>query len=353
MWPQTKQRRLLVPRPNGPAQRWTRGQRSAVSRRVRVTALRFETDDTLTLQLAPIDGKPLAFRAGQYLTHCFEIDGRTVKRAYSLSAAEGQAPACTIKLLAGGVASNYLRQTLRAGDEYAVLGPSGDFVLDDSEVPLAFVAGGSGITPVISLIETALSQQPQRSITLLYASRSTAQVIFAARLAALAQQYPSLRVRHALSAEQGRLNAARVAAHFSRIAAQTQAYLCGPDGLMDGAEQSLRAAGLAARDIRRERFLAAAQTSAAAPTEPQPIEFSRSGRTVTQQPGETVLEAGLRAGIRLDFSCTVGGCGACRLRVSDGAVAINEPNCLTPEERAAGDILACSTYAASRLTVEA
>jgi len=121
---------------------------------------------------------------------------------------------------------------------------------------------------------------------------------------------------------------------------------------MDLGEAALRAAGIPSAQILHERFLAAARESAERPTVPQTITFRRSGRSVQQQPGETLLDAGLRAGLALPFSCTVGGCAHCRIQVLQGRVAINEPNCLSTEERAAGYTLACSAYALEPVTLE-
>jgi ferredoxin-NADP reductase len=359
MWPKPRPRRLLVPRPNGPSKRWARGAHTHERRAVRVAAITRETADAVTVTLEPEDGKPLHFRAGQYLTHLFTIDGETLKRAYSLSSAEGQAPSFTAKMVENGRVSAHLQTRLRPGERYSVLGPSGEFILGHGAHPLLFVAGGSGITPVISLIETALAAQPERVVRLLYASRSEDDIIFRARLAALAQRHASLSVTHVLSrpgpawrGERDRLDLVRVASLLAPPP-ESEAYLCGPTGLMDAAVAGLVAAAVPAARIRRERFLAAPRASAARPSAPQPIEFRRSGRTVMQNLGESILECGLREGIALDFSCTVGGCGSCKLHVVSGHFALNEPNCLSSEERATGHTLACSSYALEPLVIDA
>lgn len=349
-------RRLLLPRPQGPSKRWGTPPPTPTPRRVRVTELRRETADALTLVMALEDGPPLPIRAGQYLTHCFRIDGQVVRRAYSLSAAEGGHLACTVKLIAGGWVSTHLQQ-LQVGSVHEVLGPTGDFVLDDTDHgPLRFLAGGSGITPVISLIETALARDAQRDIVLVYASRRAADIIFAARLQQLAQQYSALRVVHVLSqpdgdwsGECGRLDGARI---LDLMGAQAFAYyLCGPAGLMAVGERALREAGVPAARIRQERFLAAPQALHQHPREPQRIVFRGAGRSVLQQPGETILDAGLREGLPLRFSCMVGGCGHCRLQVLEGPVTLDEPNCLSADECAAGYTLACSAYALGPVTL--
>jgi ring-1,2-phenylacetyl-CoA epoxidase subunit PaaE len=354
-----KTRRVTLPRPGGPSKRWLRSGQALARRAVRVAEVIRETPQAVTIVLEAEDGRPFAFKAGQYLTHCFDLDGVTVKRAYSLSSPEGGRIACTVKAIPSGRASEFVLGKLKAGDRYAILGPSGEFTLDlAGEGPLSFLAAGSGITPVIGLIETALARSPDRRIKLVYVNRGEHDIIFAVRLGELRAKHPSLEVTHVLtrpgtgwSGESGRLGPARLA-ELLELAGSTY-YLCGPFTLMDAAEQGLRARGVPITQIHRERFLAAAQPVQAKPTQPQEITFRRSHKLVTQQVGETILEAGLREGLPLPFSCTVGGCGSCKMRVLEGEVALNEPNCLSQEERVTGHTLACSAYALGRLVVDA
>jgi ring-1,2-phenylacetyl-CoA epoxidase subunit PaaE len=346
----TGSRRILLPRPHGPAKRWTLHAPTA-PRTVLVVELRRETADVVTLVLQPEDGRPIPFRAGQYLTHCFEIDGEPQRRAYSISSAEGQSLACTIKALPDGRVSQHVLRALRPGARYSVIGPTGDFVLSEyAQAPLVLLAGGSGITPVISLVETALARDPQRSVRLVYVNRDPAQAIFAERLQELAARYPALQlVHHATSG--GRPDAAQLR-RLLQPSADAEHYLCGPQGLMDAGEAALREALVPAARIHRERFIPAPRPQPR-PTTPQPITFTRSGRVVEQQPGESILEAGLRAGVALEYSCTVGGCGHCKVRVTDGAPLLNEPNCLSDTERREGWTLACSACATGPLQVDA
>ena len=343
-------RRLVLPRGAGPAQRWSL-HAPAAPRMVQVVELRREAEDTVTLVLQPEDGRPMVFRAGQYLTHCFEIDGVACRRAYSISSAEGQALACTVKALPDGRVSRHVLTALKPGARYSVLGPSGDFQLpEDRQSPLVLLAGGSGITPVISLIETALTQLPQRSVRLVYVNREPAQAIFAKRLRELASRHPGFQIE-AIATRDGRPDEAMLGRALAS-SVQAHYYLCGPQGLMDTAEASLRAKGIDAERIHRERFLPAPRPQLR-PTVAQTLIFERSGRTVVQQPGESILDAGLRAGVRLDFSCTVGGCGHCKIKVRQGDTLLNEPNCLSDAERAGGWTLACSACATGPVTVDA
>ena len=215
-----------VPRPDGPSKRWGRSLAVLARRRVRVVDVARETDDVVTLHLEATDGQPIQFLSGQYLTHCFEIGGVTVKRAYSICAAEGDRLACAVKAIDGGVVSGFVHRSVAVGYEYTVLGASGDFVLPrDDSVPLAFLAAGSGITPVIAMIETALRRSPTRVISLVYASRRQNQIIFADRLSALVKKHPQLQVVHVLSqpragwsGETGRLTGERARGSAGRSA---------------------------------------------------------------------------------------------------------------------------------------
>ena len=354
---------VTIPPPKEPSARWGTPSSAVPRRQVRVAAIRRETADAVTLLLEPVDGRPLPFSAGQYLTHCFEVGGRAVKRAYSISSMhspDSNSVACTIKAVEGGVASGFVQTGIEVGYQYTVIGPSGDFLLPaDYDGPLAFLAAGSGITPVMAMIDTVLHQDPGRPVSLVYASRRQSDIIFADRLAELDDTCPGLTVTYVLSrpdadwaGRRGRLDGEQ-AAKLLQVEPGAQIYLCGPADLMADTTGALLADGVPADRIHRERFYAAAQHTTPLPTLPQPIEFRRSNLTIVAQPGETILEAGLRGGVNLDFSCTVGGCGACKVRMVSGAVSIDEPNCLTDTEKADGYTLGCSAYALESAVVDA
>jgi len=353
-------RRITIPRPHGASKRWGQSATALGQHHVRVVEVIRETPDAVTLVLETTDGRPMPFRAGQYLTHCFQIGDATIRRAYSVCLPEGTTLACTVKAIEGGVVSGFVLDGIAPGYEYATLGPSGDFVLPaDETAPLAFLAAGSGITPVISMIETALTRTPDRRIALVYASRDERHIIFRDRLLKLASRHAAFTLVHVLSrpgpdwnGESRRLTGAR-AAHLLAPSDLTQVYLCGPVELMDQTRDALVASGTNVAHVHRERFYAAPHHTGTTPNAPQPITFKKSGRTVTQRPGETVLEAGLREGVKLDFSCTVGGCAACKVKVLGGEVALDEPNCLSADERGQGFTLSCSAYALGPVVIDA
>ncbi|MGF1465549.1 MAG: 2Fe-2S iron-sulfur cluster-binding protein [Sandaracinaceae bacterium] len=336
------------------------------SRPLEVRSVVRETPEAITLHLAEPDGRPLTFRAGQFLTLCLEVDGQPLKRAYSFctSPLDGPTAAITVKRVPGGRASTWLHRHAEAGLRLAVLGPSGTFGAPTQGAPhLVLLGGGSGITPLIAIAETALRSRPDGRVTLIYGNRGVDDIIFRRRLADLAASHAErLRVVHVRedpppgwTGEVGRLDRAGVArlladvdrADAERPGPDDRAYLlCGPLGMMDAAKEVLLERGVPRGAIREERFQSPADplgASAARPERPLRVRFRRGEeeRVVSVAPGQTLLEAALAAGVGLPFSCTLGGCGACRVRRLGGAVHVDEPSCLSAEERAAGYVLTC------------
>ena len=193
---------------------------------------------------------------------------------------------------------------------------------------------------------------------LICGNRSEEEVIFRDRISALESRYaPRLAVRHALDSAPagwrgitGALDGARVLDAIGTAQADAY-YLCGPEAMMHGVCDALALAGVAPERIRTERF-AYATVAKTLPTRPAEVTFAASGRRVTAKPGQTILQASLEAGIDLPYSCTMGGCGACRVKKSGGEVVTSEPNCLTDRERDEGYVLACCSYADGNVTIE-
>ena len=331
---------------------------AAGAREVRVAEVRRETADAITLVLEDVAGAPLRFVPGQFFTLLVDIDGETVRRAYSASSSftdEARA-AITIKRVAGGRVSNHLHDRVRAGDRLRVLGPSGDFTVAPDPAHrrhLVLLGGGSGITPLMAITRAVLVREPDSRITLIVGNRSDADIVFRDELAALAAAHPdALRLRHvleepvALAATRGRLDEATVAAQLDaldRVDLPTEYFVCGPAPMMAAARAALLARGVAPAEIREERFASPARPPSSTPSAPQPVTLRRAGqeRGVLVPPGTTLLDAGLGAGLAMPFSCAMGGCGACAVDVISGAVEMEEPNCLSADERARGVVLAC------------
>ncbi len=331
-----------------------------LGRRMRVERIEADTDQAVRVSLRPVEGAAVGFRAGQYLSCCFQIDGEQLRRPYSICNVQGsETIELTCKRVPDGVVSNYVCDRLAPGDEFEVRGPNGSFCLEDSSAPLYCVAAGSGITPVISLIETALQEQPERLVQLIYANRNQAAILFSDRLQALQAEHAPLHVTHVLSqpdagwtGPSGRLDGERIVKEFAPPA-QAQVYLCGPQSLMQDVQTALQGQGFDAQQIHSEVFTPAARAQQAHPSEPQIIVFGKSGQRIEQAPGQSILDAALAHGVALDFSCTVGGCAACKVQVLEGEVMMDEPHCLSEAERAQGLTLACSAYATQAVVLDA
>lgn len=341
-----------------------RGREEA--RALHVTRVVRETSEAFTLVLAAPNGEPFAFQPGQFFTLLTALEGdEVVPRNYSASNAPGSAELhLTIKTKAGGRVSPVLAR-LTAGDRVSVLGPFGAFTVPPCTSSSAarrfvLVAGGSGITPLASIAADTLARDPLAEIALVVANRRHEDIILGPALAGLAAAHPDrCTLLHVLeeppagwTGEIGRLDRATTARALAALplAAHPDAsfFVCGPDPMRDEVLAALTARGIAERAIRIERFAIGPRPSASAPGAfaapgARPITIRVKDRTyrTTALPGATVLEAGLAAGADMPFSCGVGGCGACRVKVTSGAVDVEEPSCLTDAERAAGYVLAC------------
>ncbi|APR75583.1 Phosphohydrolase (MutT/nudix family protein) [Minicystis rosea] len=341
------------------------------ARVVRVAAVIRETADAVTLLLEDPSGAPFLFKTGQYFTLCVEIEGERVRRAYSASSVPGEARlALTIKRVPGGRCSSHVNESARPGDRLEIIGPSGTFCIESdasARRDLVLIAGGSGITPMMSITRTVLAKEPNSRVALLYGNRSETDIIFAASLAALRDQYGErFTLRHVLekppadwSGGSGLLDEATLREELMRLAPMPHArfFVCGPEPMMRGARRMLTSIGVAAERIHEERFSSprggARRKRVTARQLPMIVE--QGGRrigAVDVPAGKTLLEAGLDAGLPMPFSCTMGNCGECRVALVRGEVEMDDPNTLTAEERARGFILTCVARPLSPTTIE-
>ena len=329
-------------------------------RELAVAGVVVEAGGAVTLVLRDPEGRAFDFRPGQFFTVLTDVGGEVVHRNYSASNAPGEPELhLTIKTKEGGRVSPLLT-LLQPGDRLRVRGPFGSFVVDaahDADVHgprrLVLVAGGAGITPLVSIARTVLAREPTAEIALVYANRRGADVIFGAALDALARDHGE---RFALLHVTGPLDRTTASRALDALPLASHPhvrfFVCGPDGMRDEVLAALAARGIAERAIAIERFsigprpqVATSSAALAAAVGPgaRPVAIRVKDRThrTTALPGATVLEAGLAAGAAMPFSCAVGGCGACKVKVLEGSVEVDEPNCLTDAERAAGFVLAC------------
>ncbi|POX57207.1 3-ketosteroid-9-alpha-hydroxylase [Streptomyces sp. Ru71] len=323
--------------------------------RLRVTEVIAETADarSLVLQAPPQSAGRFAYRPGQFLTLKLPgPDGKPAARCYSLASSPhtGEPMKVTVKRVAGGHGSNWVCDHVTAGDELEVLPPAGTFTPDSFDRDLLLVAGGSGITPVLSIAKSALAQGQGR-VALLYANRDDTCVIFREELRRLSEDHPErLLVLHWLESLQGLPVAGRLATALAPYA-DREAYLCGPEPMMDAAEQALRALGAPGGRIHRERFfsLGADVFDAPAVTPEAPaeggstaqVELDGETRTLTWPSATPLLDVLLAAGVDAPYSCREGACSACTCRVVTGEVKMIRNDVLDDQDIAEGYVLAC------------
>ena len=308
-----------------------------------------ETADTRSFVLEiPSDLEAtFAYRAGQFCTFRAAIAGTEVVRSYSMSSSPDidDPFTTTVKRVPDGVMSNWMNDTLAAGDTIEVMRPTGLFVLREADVPIVAFAGGSGITPVISIVKSALATTT-RPITLVYANRAADAVIFAAELERLGTS-DRLAVHHHLDTERGFLDAAQCAA---LVGAQAHAdfYICGPGPYMDTVEAGLATLDVAPEQVFIERFVVDDRaTPPASETGSLVVRIERRKHEIAYQAGDTILEAARRAGLRPPFSCEAGNCATCMAHLDKGTVSMRVNNALTPAELDDGWILTCQSLPTS------
>lgn len=289
----------------------------------RVVATRRETADMTTLELRP-NGRFGGFAPGQSIPLRVRIGGVTHERCYSLTS-EPHEPtlAITVKRQASGTVSRWVADAARVGDVVEIGQAAGDFLLPPSSaVPLLFIAGGSGITPVSSLVRAALRRRGDADVVLLYYARRRADFAFAEQLTDLAARHPRFCVRFLPQtpgdgcAPAGRFSAAQLAACAPDYA-QRDTFLCGPEGLTDAVTRHWADAGLT-RKLRREAFVVAHDVDPAERAAVS-ISFRRSARTV-ESTAPTLLAVAEGAGLRPATGCRMGICRTCTCTKVSGTV---------------------------------
>lgn len=315
-----------------------------------------ETDQacSLVLDVPPELADVFAYRPGQFLTVRVPLpDGGSVARCYSLSSSPsaGDRPAVTVKRMPSGYASNWIADNVTAGSVLDLLPPAGTFTPRSLDADFLMFAGGSGITPVMSILSSALTAGRGR-VVLIYANADERSVIFGSRLRDLRSAAPDrLLVLHWLDVLAGPPDAVALRT-LARPYAGYDAYVCGPDPYMAMARQALRDLGVPAQRVHAERFLSLAENPFEATEAPDggvaatlAVELEEQVHKLDWPAGRRMLDVMIDAGLAASYSCREGICGACACRLVSGEVEMAHNEVLEDEDLADGYILACQSVA--------
>lgn len=342
-----------------------------------VTDIHHTIRDAVVLTLRPEDPQAFAFRQGQYLTFSKDFDGTEVRRNYSICAGldDGELKV-GIKRVDGGAFSTYANTELKVGDVLYAMPPQGKFFTEiepDRARDYIGFAGGSGITPILSILKTVLKREPQSTFTLVYANRAVNTIMFREELEDLKNRYMGrLTIIHMLESGQdidlftGRVDAEKCALLFKLWIDPSKldtAFICGPEPMMLAIAEALKAHGMDPDQIKFELFGESQQgrlakremekrSESAAGTEVTVI-IEGARRSFTMSRGQSVLEAALENSLDAPFACKAGVCSTCMGKVLEGEVEMLSNHALEDYEVERGYVLTCQSYPVSdKLTID-
>ena len=323
-------------------------------------ARREETADTATFTLAHPDGTGFSFLPGQFISVAVRADQRAHWRAYSISSspAKPESVSITVRRVPGGKVSNQLLDALQPGMEIQALAPAGDFALAPNDIPaeVVLLSSGCGITPMRSITLWLLENHPDTTVHFIHSARDENHFIYRDEVLALAERHPRLKLHCFLSQPQGRLPCQRGRLDAARLKAllpaptNARAYLCGQKTYRAEVSGWLREAGFAEDTIIQEDFTPL-QSDTAAGAARFRLDVPGFGKHAEIGDGELLLDVLEREGLPIIGACRTGVCGACKCTLIDGEIERGSTMPLSPEEQAAGLVLACSSRARSDLTI--
>lgn len=356
---------------------------------LKIAAVFRETHDVKTFRLVAANGSSLPFdyQPGQYLNLHLMIDGERVNRSYTLASSPTRGAFCelSVKREPMGLASRYLHDQLEVGDILTVSGPAGKFVFTGAgERQVLLIAGGVGITPVMSILRSLTDRAWEGDIFFVIVARSEHDLIFQDELLWMQQRFPRLQICRTLTrcddgslwtGERGRLSESLLL-RFVPDVRQLPVYLCGPDEMMDATRELLRNVGVPDALVHTEAFVSRTAGSAEGAAGPEQtdileimppvatvpltpagslstIHFARSNIRIQISSDTTILEAAEDSSVQIPYECRSGICGQCKTRLVGGNVVMDCDDALSRAERAAGFILACQARPLAHLVIEA
>lgn len=339
---------------------------------LRVREVRRETPECVSVSFEVPENQQdiFQYKQGQYLTIRTHLNGEEVRRSYSVCTAPFENDLrVAVKKVEDGLFSTFANEVLKAGDTLEVMPPEGRFSLESNAAAqhlyVAFAAG-SGITPIISILKAVLHNEPGSRFMLFYGNRGFDQIIFREQLEDLKNKFPDqLSVNHVFSREsmandlfQGHLNGDKCstfAKYFFQPEAVDTYFLCGPEEMIFSVKDQLVALGIDTKKIKFELFTTANSIAKKAATKPKSTAPSMEASVTVIQDGaefdfrlpsdgSTLLDAAMRAGADLPFSCKGGVCSTCKAKVLEGEVEMDINYGLEEDEVAEGYVLTCQSH---------
>jgi ferredoxin-NADP reductase len=340
--------------------------------KLRVETIVRETPSVQTFRLRSPDRGPLPFtyQPGQFLNVAFGIGGARMIRSYSISSSPNERDylELTIKREERGAVSRHINDLLNVGDIVEAGGPVGTFTFTGAEAnSIVLISAGVGVTPMMSTARYLTERSWPGDIFFIHACRTMTDFIFREPIAALEKRNPKLRVAVMLSkagpewtGPRGRVTKEFLMATVPDFAAR-RVHICGPLPMMDATKAILREIGVPPENIKTEQFGAIKPPLGAPATTAKPtvaatgplVTFSKNNKTANIRPNQTILELSEDLGIGIDFSCRIGVCGVCKVKMTSGEVDMAVQDALTDDDKANNIILACQAKPRTPVTVEA